>query len=129
MTLGQKKINKINDTPAPGQYSPERADKHTMKKCKSSDFIRRIGRAPPKIDADHGPGTYETTKVFGAELGKVTMGSKCEFKMPQTPGPCDYSPERGDSLTMSSSKVTIFKASPSRPLLKSASEIGPGSYN
>ena len=61
-------------TPAPGQYSPEQAEKHTMKKSKSTDFIRRIGRVPPKIDAELGPGTYESSKVFGAELGKVTIG-------------------------------------------------------
>lgn len=100
-----------------------------MSKSKSTDFIRRIGRVQPKINPDQGPGTYEASKVFGAELGKVTIGSKCEFKLPQTPGPCDYSPERGDSLTKSTSKATIFKASPSRPLLKCDSQIGPGSYD
>lgn len=66
ITLGAKKSYKINETPAPGQYSPQRADKHTMSKSKSTDFIRRIGRVQPKVNADNGPGTYSPERSFGA---------------------------------------------------------------
>lgn len=56
------------------------------------------GRKEIVIDPANGPGTHEDHRNFGSDSKKMTIGLKNENKIPKTPGPCDYSPDRAKPL-------------------------------
>ena len=61
------------------------------------------------------PGEYDGhLKPIGADLNKISMGSKYEFKADTNPGPGYYEPSNADEIVKSKSQIAIIMKSSSK---------------
>jgi hypothetical protein len=74
MTIRERHTDNIKSSVGPGEYSPEAADKLTKPKTRVFNFDHPMPRKQCESSPDLGPGTYDESKVFGANLNKVTIG-------------------------------------------------------
>ena len=128
MTIGIKRIKKLETSLGPGEYSPERAISITKPKSKAVNFEHPVARKPLESSPDLGPGTYNDHIKFGYSPKKMTIGQKREEKTPDKIGPAYYSPNKGYSLTKSKSAAYVFHKNTGRVELQTDQNNGPGTY-
>ena len=59
----------------------------------------------------------------------MSIGTRRDSKIPQTPGPSDYSPDKANNITKSISKKADFSRSSPRKSLVVDPSGGPGTYD
>ena len=62
---GERKLPKIPEGPAPGQYNTNLAETIIMYRSIEHDFTHQEGRVPAAVNSDNGPGKYEEHRNFG----------------------------------------------------------------
>jgi len=78
MTIGVKHEVRIESSPGPGEYQHERADSLTKIKAPAAIFTSSASRPESKLDANGGPGTYESPSKFGVISGTKMNGVRRE---------------------------------------------------
>lgn len=128
MTIGVKHEVRIESSPGPGEYQHERADSLTKIKAPAAIFTSNASRPESKLDANGGPGTYDSPSKFGEISGTKIIGVRREPKTPKGLGPGQYSPEKAISLIKPSQPISNFSNKKGRPSAKIDPALGPGTY-
>ena len=135
-TIGEKRQERVVETMGPGTYDPDRADGVTKAKMPNINMGSSPARGSftKKDDANLGPGQYDDRNYeFGSQTKSFTIGEKRQERVVETMGPGQYSPERGESLTKTTTTRTINMASsPARPASFAKHgdvNVAPGQYD
>lgn len=129
MTIGTRKDVKIPQSMGPCDYSPDRSVALVRPSSQTVNFTNCTSRMSLIASPELGPGAYDNMhKEFGKQLQKVTIGVKRDFRSPEGPGPGQYSPEKGDSITKHSSAITEFHRRVGRVSAQIDPKNGPGSF-
>ena len=77
------------------------------------------GKARPdnftKAQDSAAPGQYESTKNFGQDLKKITLGRKTVTKITESAGPGQYDVDRSVSATKHRVSSAVFSKTAARP--------------
>lgn len=74
MTIFEKRNQSLEDTPGPGLYDHERAEKLTKPGSQSKNFMFSPARTEQSHDLNPGPGQYGQHMEFGSDSKAMTIG-------------------------------------------------------
>ena len=118
-TIGEKREERIESKPGPGQYNHELAD--TLTKSKSPNI--NLGSSPSRPGTfavsghEHAasPGQYDDGIRFNTGVKGFKIGEKREVPIASSAGPGTCNPEIADTLTKTRTPNINLGSSPSRP--------------
>ena len=126
--MGSKYEFKAGMNPGPGYYEPTKADEITKTKSQTA-IIKPPNEFRLPAETSPAPGEYDGhLKPIGADLKKITMGSKYEFKAGMNPGPGYYEPTKADEITKTKSQTAIIRP-PNEFRLPAETSPAPGEYD
>jgi len=128
LTIGKKRVSRIEESPGPADYEPHVAETLTRSKSAAWNWKNRSPRKQSAIDRETGPGTYEEKRNFGHNAKGVSIGQRRETKNELAPGPGHYSPERAVKTVKSTSPMKDFGRATGRKSQVIDRYGGPGQY-
>jgi hypothetical protein len=128
MTIMERRPEVIESSPGPADYNPEQADMQTKQREPEVNFAKGPIRFTNIEGSNLGPGTYRHSSSFD-HLPMMTIQEKRASKIQQSPGPCDYRPEKAEPLVKPREAAADFAKGSHRLNSISNSEVGPGFYN
>ena len=103
--MGSKYEFKAGMNPGPGYYEPTKADEITKTKSQTA-IIKPPNEFRLPAETSPAPGEYDGhLKPIGADLQKITMGSKYEFKIDNNPPVGTYETD----VSVIKPKISCFK--------------------